>query len=201
MRPQPCLENLMSPIRLAPLLVLALVSPALAHTGAQPHVHGLAAGLWHPVSGLDHLLAMAAVGVWAGLVGGAARWAWPLSFLGAMALAAAASASGHAPPWTEAGVALSVAVLGVAVAWGVRAPVAVGAALCAALAVAHGQAHGAETPTDAAGLAFGLGFIVSTALLHAAGIGLAALMVRTAPLAGRAIGLGVAAAGAALLVG
>ena len=103
------------------------MSPALAHTGAQPHVHGLAAGLWHPVSGLDHLLAMTAVGVWAGLVGGAARWAWPLSFLAAMALAAAASASGDAPAWTEAGVALSVAVLGVAVAWGVRAPVAVGA--------------------------------------------------------------------------
>ena len=196
----------MTMMRLATLAFLALVSPALvsptlAHTDVDTHVHGLAAGLWHPISGLDHLLAMTAVGAWAGLAGGAARWAWPLSFVAAMGVAASAASFGYALPWTEAGVALSLAVLGGAIAWGVRAPVAVGAALCAALAIAHGQAHGAEMPQDAAGLAFGLGFMACTALLHAFGVGVAALLVRAAPLVRHALGFGVAAVGAALMVG
>ncbi|GGH06583.1 hypothetical protein GCM10007036_01030 [Alsobacter metallidurans] len=194
----------MTRARLAAALVVAAVAatPALAHTGVDPHVHGFAMGFAHPLGGADHLLAMAAVGLWAGVIGGAARWAWPAAFMAAMAFAAVLGASGFTAPYAEAGVALSVAVLGGALAWGVRAPVAAGAALCAALATCHGLAHGAEMPTNAAGLAYGAGFLAATALLHGAGLILAAVAVglssRQSP---RLAGAGLLAAGAAFLVG
>lgn len=193
----------MTPSRLSAVAILTvLATPALAHTGVDPHVHGFAMGLMHPLGGMDHLLAMAAVGLWAGLVGGAARWAWPAAFMVAMALAAILGASGVALPGVEAGVAVSVAVLGGALVSGVRAPLATGAALCAAMAIFHGLAHGAEMPTNAAGLAYGAGFLSATALLHVAGLALAAGVVRLSsavPL--RIAGAGLLAAGAALLVG
>jgi len=184
------------------LAALVLAAPAWAHTGLEPHVHGFAAGFAHPLGGADHLLAMVAVGLWAGLVGGRAAWAWPLAFVAMMTVAAAAGAAGIALPLTEIGIALSVVVLGAAVALGLRAPVGVGAALCAAFAIFHGHAHGAEMPADAAGLAYGAGFVVATALLHAAGLALVFGLARLAPrLAVRAAGAAVAAGGVALLVG
>ncbi|MFZ4533038.1 MAG: HupE/UreJ family protein [Alsobacter sp.] len=184
------------------LAALFLATPAWAHTGLEPHVHGFAAGFAHPLGGADHLLAMVAVGLWAGLVGGRAAWAWPLAFVVMMTGAAAAGVAGVALPLTEIGIALSVVVLGAAIALGLRAPVGVGAALCAVFAVFHGHAHGAEMPADAAGLAYGAGFIVATTLLHAAGVALAFGLARLAPrLAVRTAGAAVAAGGVALLVG
>jgi urease accessory protein len=155
-------------------------------------------GFAHPLGGADHLLAMLAVGLWAGLVGGTARWAWPVAFLTCMALGGVLGMTGLELPMAEVGIGLSVAILGLLIAFGVRAPVAAGMALCGAFALAHGFAHGAEMPADASGLTYGLGFVAATALIHAAGLGLAFLGVM-APRALRIAGAGVALAGVGLL--
>jgi len=154
----------------------------------------------HPFSGADHVLAMAAVGLWAGLVGGRAILAWPLAFLAVMALGAALGLAGFSLPAVEATIALSVIVLGLAVALKAPLPVAAGAAVCGAFALFHGMAHGAELPAAAAALTYGIGFMLATALLHAAGIGAALALARPAWLP-RAAGAAVAATGLALLLG
>ena len=180
----------------------AAATPALAHTGAGAHVHGLAAGLSHPLGGIDHVLAMVAVGLWAGMVGGRAAWAWPAACVAAMAGAALHRMSGFALPGVEAGIALSVVALGSLVALGARAPLALGAAACGLFAVAHGWAHGSEMPADAAGAAYGVGFVAATAALHVLGLGLAAVgRTVVSPLAARVAGGGVALAWLALLAG
>jgi urease accessory protein len=176
----------------------------LAHGGAAAHDladagHGLAAGFVHPFSGADHVLAMAAVGLWAGLAGGRAILAWPLAFLAVMALGAALGLAGFSLPAVEATIALSVIVLGLAVALKAPLPVAAGAAVCGAFALFHGMAHGAELPAAAA-LTYGIGFMLATALLHAAGIGAALALARPAWLP-RAAGAAVAVTGLTLLLG
>ena len=182
--------------------LVAAATPALAHTGVGPHMHGLAAGLAHPLGGIDHVLAMVAVGLWAGIAGGRAAFAWPAAFVAAMAGAAVLGMAGFALPGLEAGIALSVVALGSLVALGARAPLALGAAACALFAVSHGWAHGAEMPADAAGAAYGMGFVAATAALHATGLGLAVLgRTVVSPLAARMAGGGVALAGLALLAG
>ncbi len=183
-------------------LAAALLLPAdaaLAHTGAGD-ASGLAHGFAHPIGGADHALAMVTVGLLAAQLGGRALWAVPAGFLGAMALGAALGAAGVGLPFLEAGITLSVVVLGAAVALGLRSPVAA-AALAAAFAVFHGVAHGAEMPADASGLAYGLGFVAATATLHAAGIGLGRRLERLGNGRGRRLGqLGGAAVCAAGLV-
>lgn len=182
------------------IAALIVAGPALAHTGVDPHVHGFAMGFAHPLGGADHLLAMLAVGLWAGLVGGTARWAWPVAFLACMAAGGVLGMSGLELPLAEVGIGLSVAILGLLVAFGVRAPVAAGTALCGVFALAHGFAHGAEMPADASGLTYGLGFVGATALIHAAGLGLA-ILGAMAPRTLRIAGTGVALAGVGLLAG
>lgn len=185
---------------LAAAALAAFATPALAHTGVEPHLHGLGSGFAHPLGGIDHVLAMVAVGLWAGLVGGRAAWAWPAAFVTAMAGAAMLGMAGVALPGVEVAIALSVVALGSLVALGTRAPLALGAAACAVFAVAHGWAHGMEMPADAAGAAYGIGFIAATAALHGAGLALVQLGGRfLSPLAARAAGGGVALAGLALL--
>jgi urease accessory protein len=184
---------------------VAAATPVLAHSGAAaPDLagagHGLAAGFVHPFSGADHVLAMAAVGLWAGLVGGRAILAWPLAFLAVMALGAALGLAGFSLPAVEAATALSVVVLGLAAALKAPLPVAAGAAVCGAFALFHGMAHGAELPAAARALTYGIGFMLATALLHAAGIGAALALARPAWLP-RAAGAAVAATGLALLLG
>jgi urease accessory protein len=151
---------------------LSLISsPAFAHTG-----HGTASGLvhgfMHPVAGIDHVLAMVLVGVLAVQLGGRALYALPASFVGLMGVGGALGMAGIGIPFVEAGIALSVVVLGLAVTLRVKAPVSVAIAVTAVFAIFHGHAHGAEMPTDTSGLAYGAGFILATALLHAAGIGI-----------------------------
>ena len=187
---------------------IALLAALCAPTLAQAHVgvgatSGLAAGAAHPLGGLDHLLAMVAVGLLGALLGGRAAWLVPASFLGMMAVGGAVGAAGLALPFVEAGIALSVVVLGLAVALGASLPLAAACALAGAFAVFHGHAHGAEMPETASGLAYGLGFLAATALLHLAGVGFGLLLGRAgdARLAGRIVGGGVAAAGLALLAG
>lgn len=146
-------------------------TPALAHLN--PAEHGsFAAGLSHPVFGLDHILAMIAVGLWAAVLGGRAIWALPVSFVGTMIVGFAAAVAGVGLPFVEPMILVSVFALGLAVALSLRLPVSAAAGIVGVFALFHGHAHGGELGSAGA-LAFGAGFAVSTALLHAVGIGLA----------------------------
>ena len=177
------------------LAAVSLASAAQAHTlGA--HGAGFAAGLAHPFTGLDHLLAMMAVGLWAAQLGGRARWAVPLAFLGAMAAGAGLALAGVALPLVEAGVASSVLALGLLIAFAARLPTAAGAILVGAFAVFHGHAHGNELPQAASEALYAMGFLLATGALHAVGLGSGALMHRgLKPVWLQAIGGGIAAAG------
>jgi urease accessory protein len=176
-------------------------SGALAHTGIGA-ASGLSAGFAHPLSGLDHLLAMLAVGLWAGLVGGGALWAWPLAFIAVMVVGALGGASGVPAPGTEALIAVSLVVLGGAVALPVRSPVLAGAAICGVFAFFHGHAHGAELPADGSGLTYGAGFVLATAALHVLGVAAAVGSPRLAAAwLPRAAGAATVLAGAMLLIG
>ncbi|WP_376988285.1 HupE/UreJ family protein [Bosea sp. R86505] len=180
------------------VIATALAGPALAHTGVGA-VHGFGAGLMHPLFGVDHVLAMVAVGLWAGLTGGRARLAYPLAFVGMMVLSGLWGMSGAALPGVEIGIAVSVVVLGLAIALRATPPLAAGAAACAIFAIFHGHAHGAELPQGSSGLAYALGFVLATAALHGAGLGLAGLLAARAPLLARVAGGGLALAGVAIL--
>ena len=180
------------------LMTAAFAGPALAHTGVGA-VHGFGAGLLHPLFGLDHVLAMVAVGLWAGLTGGRARYAYPLAFVAMMILAGLWGMSGAQLPGVEIGIAVSVVVLGLAIALRAAPPLAAGAAACAIFAIFHGHAHGAEPPDGASGLSYAIGFVLATAALHGAGLGLAGLLAARAPLLARVAGGGLALAGLAIL--
>jgi urease accessory protein len=154
-------------------LVFAAATPALAHPG-----HGsdtLAAGLMHPLTGLDHMLAMLAVGLVAAQRGGRALWLWPSSFVTAMLAGYGLGVSLPGSPLFEPGVLASVIVLAALATAQVRVPLVFGAGLIGACGLCHGYVHGAESPAGA-GLSFPLGFALVTAGLHAAGLmlGLAA---------------------------
>jgi len=154
---------------LLPLLFIALPTAALAHTG-HGEASGFVHGFMHPVGGLDHVLAMVAVGVFAYFLGGKALWLVPLSFVGMMAVGFLLGLGQVDVPFVELGIALSSVVIGAAAAWGRPMPVAAAMSLVGVFAIFHGHAHGAEMPVDTSGLAYAAGFIVATALLHAAGI-------------------------------
>ena len=162
-------------MRVRALLALALVAlptAAFAHAG-HGDTAGLLSGFMHPVGGLDHVLAMVAVGVFAFVLGGRALFLVPLSFVAMMLAGFALGASGINLPFVELGIALSSIVIGAAAAWGKPMPVAAAMSLVGAFAVFHGHAHGAEMPANAAGLEYALGFMLATAALHLAGIGAA----------------------------
>jgi urease accessory protein len=148
--------------------LIALPSAAFAHTGVG--AHDLVHGFMHPVGGLDHVLAMVAVGVFAFVLGGRALWAVPVSFVAMMAVGFALGANGVALPYAELAIALSSVVIGGVAALGRRMPVIAAMALVGGFATFHGWAHGAEMPATAGALTYALGFIAATALLHAAGI-------------------------------
>ncbi len=143
-------------------------SPALAHL--DPQAHGsFAAGLSHPVFGLDHILAMIAVGLWGASIGGRAIWALPTAFVGLMIVGFLAAVAGIPLPLVEPMILVSVLALGLAVAFALNLPVAAAAGIVGLFGLFHGHAHGGEL--GAAGvIAFGAGFAISTALLHAFGI-------------------------------
>ena len=156
------------------LLSVLTASPGFAHeqTGVGG---GLAAGLLHPLTGLDHLVAMVAVGIWGAQLGGAAIWVLPIVFPLVMALGAVVGILKIGLPVPELVIALSALVLGLAVALRVLAPFVLAAAVVAVFAIFHGHAHGAELPSAANPLAYGCGFVVATGLLHAFGITIGAL--------------------------
>jgi urease accessory protein len=184
-----------SPLAVLMLCLVALAAPAAAHpitgTGA-----GLGAGFMHPLGGLDHVLAMVAVGVWAAQLGGRALWLVPTAFVAMMLAGGALAAAGGALPAMDIGVLGSVLLLGLMIAFAVRAPVALGMAVVGAFALCHGHVHGSEMPTGAGAL-YALGFAAATAALHGVGIGFAEACRARAV---RWSGAGIAAAGLALMV-
>jgi urease accessory protein len=157
-------------------ITLSATLPAFAHL--DPIEHGsLAAGFSHPFFGLDHILAMVAVGLWAAQQGGRAVWIVPAAFVGTMALGFAAAIAGVPLPFVEPVILASVIFLGIAVALALPIPTSAVAALVGFFAVFHGHAHGGEL--GAAGAwQFALGFILATAVLHAVGIGAGLLLSR-----------------------
>jgi len=184
------------------LYSLALfLSPAVAFAHPGHDTSGMLAGIAHPITGLDHLLAMLAVGLWAAQQKGALRWALPVTFVGTMLLGGLLGFEGRELPFMETGIAASVLALGLLVAVAVRPPVWLAVGLTALFAMAHGVAHGLELPELASPWGYAVGFVAATALLHAAGYALVrALPVAAAPLV-RIAGFASAGAGAWLLAG
>jgi urease accessory protein len=178
-------------------VLAATAAPAFAHL--DPVAHGsLAAGLSHPLSGADHMLAMIAVGLWAGQLGGRARMAVPAAFVLVLAAGFALALAGLPLPFVEPAILASVLGLGLLVALAVRVPTPFAAAAVGVFALFHGHAHGAELGAASA-LGFGAGFIVSTALLHAAGLALGQAVHRM-PALTRLLGIATLAGGAWLAV-
>jgi len=151
------------------LLLALLPTAAFAHPGHGEAV-GFVSGFLHPMGGLDHILAMVAVGVFAYVLGGRALWLVPMSFVGMMAVGFLLGAGHVDLPFVELGIALSSIVIGAAAAWGKPMPVAAAMSLVGVFAIFHGHAHGAEMPTTANGLEFALGFVVATVALNVSGI-------------------------------
>ncbi|MDB5433168.1 MAG: urease accessory protein [Caulobacter sp.] len=178
--------------------LLLLATPALAHPGHE-QAATFAAGLSHPFSGLDHMLAMLSVGLWAAMRGGKAVWAWPLAFVTAMIGGGALGLAGLQLPLVEPAILASVIVLGALTATAVRAPVLAGAALIALFGLAHGFAHGAEAPLGSPAL-YAIGFVIATAGLHLAGLGAGLGLIRLRhPLVLRLLGAGAALGGLAMV--
>jgi urease accessory protein len=181
--------------------LLATSAAAEAHTGLG-HTHSAITGFLHPVFGVDHVLAMVAVGLFAVVLGGRALWAVPASFVTAMAIGGGLGVAGIELPFVETAIALSVIVLGAVVALQWKAPTALAATLVAIFAIFHGHAHGAEMPVDASGFAYAAGFMIATALLHITGIalGVTAGRIATSRLV-QASGAAMSLAGIGLLGG
>jgi urease accessory protein len=154
------------------ILILGLGSGiAEAHTGISDTI-GFSHGFGHPFSGLDHILAMVAVGLFAARLGGQSFWLVPAAFVAMMAVGGTLGISVFDVPFVELGIAASVIVLGLAVALQLNLPTIAAMALVGFFAVFHGHAHGSEMPSAASGLTYALGFMLATAMLHAVGIGI-----------------------------
>jgi urease accessory protein len=155
----------------ASFTLAAALWPALAwaHTESG-RAAGLVAGLRHPVSGLDHVLAMVSVGLWGAQLGAPAIWLLPVAFPMVMALGGMLALAGVAVPGVEAGVALSAILLGTAVLAEWRPPLWAATAIVGVFAVFHGHAHGSELPAGANGLLYSIGFVAATGTLHGVGI-------------------------------
>ncbi|MDI7865031.1 HupE/UreJ family protein [Rhizobiaceae bacterium n13] len=185
-------------------VVAGIPSLALAHTGSTD-TSGFVHGFSHPISVLDHVVAMIMVGVLAWQLGGRALWLLPATFLMVMAIGGTLGVLGIGVPFVEVGIALSVLVLGVIVALEVRAPAAVAMGIVGLFAVFHGHAHGAEMPETVEGVAYALGFVAATTVLHVAGLSIGLLLGKVfekkGALAVKSTGAVAALAGAGLLIG
>ncbi|MBF0471627.1 MAG: HupE/UreJ family protein [Gammaproteobacteria bacterium] len=151
-------------------LLLVGSSAAMAHTDAASLSGGFASGFTHPLLGPDHVVAMIAVGLWGVFLGKPAIWLLPIVFPLVMAFGGALGVAGIPVPAVEAGIALSGLVLGLMVALAVRAPLWVAAILVGLFAIFHGHAHGTELPDATSPLAYSVGFVTATGLLHLFGI-------------------------------
>ena len=183
------------------LLATAQTTIAYAHTG-EGIAGGFLSGIQHPIFGLDHLVAMVAVGLWGAFLGMPAIWILPIVFPLVMALGGALGIAGIPLPHVEIWIAGSAVVLGACVALALRPPFWVAALVVGAFAIFHGHAHGTELPDAANPLAYALGFVIATGLLHLTGISIGMLSRFSAGrYAVRAGGVAIAAVGLAFLLG
>ncbi|MEO1608977.1 MAG: HupE/UreJ family protein [Pseudomonadota bacterium] len=151
------------------LIQLLLTGPAIAHTQGGL-TGGFISGLSHPISGLDHVVAMVAVGLWGAFLGAPAIWLLPIVFPVVMAFGGILGIIGVPVPSVEIGIALSAVVLGLCVAFALKPPLWIAALIVAAFAIFHGHAHGTELPAAADAYAYATGFVIATGLLHVTGI-------------------------------
>ncbi len=187
----------------------AMAATALLVCAMPAHAHlldaggaGWGAGFSHPFSGLDHILAMLAVGIWAAQIGRPALWLLPIAFPLAMAAGGLLGVAGVPVPGIEAGIAASVLVLGLLIAFAVKPPMAVSVILVALFALFHGHTHGSELPPAASPMLYGVGFVLATAILHLIGVGIGHVLRRPVGVAAvRVGGAAIAAAGIAIFVG
>ncbi len=151
------------------LWIFILPATASAHSEGGT-IGGFISGFKHPLTGLDHIVAMVAVGLWGAFLGGRAMWTLPVVFPVVMAMGGALGVVGVPLPGVEIGIALSGIILGAMVAFAARPPLWVAAVIVGIFAIFHGHAHGAELPEAANAMSFACGFVVSTGLLHLGGI-------------------------------
>lgn len=186
---------------LTAIFLLITSTAAFAHPGH--NVSGLAAGLLHPFSGLDHLLAMVAVGLWAAQEntarGGRKVWLLPVTFMAMLAVGAGIAMQWQALPLIETGIATSVLALGLLIALTLRFPVMLSVAVAALFGLLHGYAHGLELPASVAPAAYALGFLAATAALHLSGITAGILTRNRYAILARSLGIVIAASGAWML--
>lgn len=183
---------------LSALLLFSVSSIAVAHPGHG--ASGFAAGVLHPFSGLDHLLAMVAVGLWAAQNGGRKIWLLPATFMTMLAFGAAVAMQWQGLPMVEAGIAASVLALGLLVALSARMPALFSISVTALFGFCHGYAHGLELPASAAPASYAAGFLLATALLHLSGIAAGVAAQRHSRLLARGMGVAIAMSGAYLLL-
>ena len=150
-------------------VMLFWTETAFAHV-QKGEAAGLLSGLKHPISGLDHVLAMVAVGLWGAQLGAPAVWLLPVAFPMVMAFGGMLGLMGVPLPGIEYGIAASAILLGIAVMFELRPPLAIAAALVAIFAIFHGHAHGTELPPGQSGLLYSMGFVIATGCLHGVGI-------------------------------
>ena len=181
------------------MILLLLSATASAHSG---HADG---GLWHglshPFVGLDHILAMLAVGLWSAQHQGPLRWQAPVLFLVMLTAGAVIGFQGSSLPWLEQGIASSVLLMGLLLMVCRRVAPSVALMLFALSALWHGAAHGVEMPTAVSGLHYGIGFVLASAVLHGLGFVLMRSLAGRSPavLIGRVLGGGLTVCGGTLL--
>jgi urease accessory protein len=198
--PKPGCDSLSGAILL--ILASALIAPAtvLAHNPAGI-AGGFVSGFLHPLSGIDHILAMVAVGIWGAQLGAPAIWALPVAFPLVMSVGGALGVRGVLLPGVEIGIAASALLLGFLIFRETRPPLYAAALVVGFFAIFHGYAHGTELPHAANPLAYGLGFVIATGLLHVSGVALG--LIHRWPRGARILriaGAGISLAGLFLLV-
>ena len=157
------------------LFLLIISEPVFAHADAASLKGGFMSGFMHPISGLDHVVAMVAVGLWGAFLGRPAIWVLPVVFPLVMAFGGALGVAGVPIPHIETGIALSGVILGLVVLFAVKPPMWIAAIIVGAFAIFHGHAHGTELPNAANPLIYSVGFVIGTGLLHLAGIAIGEL--------------------------
>jgi urease accessory protein len=193
--PRPSREALLT------LLLMLAAVPVFAHEQSG-QAAGFLTGLKHPVSGLDHVLAMISVGLWGAQLGPPAVWLLPVVFPMVMAFGGFLGLLGVPLPGTEVGIAFSAILLGVAVAMEAKPPLWVAASLVGFFGIFHGYAHGTELPAGENALLYSVGFVIATGCLHGVGIGIGVIhRWSTGRIALRAAGVVVALAGVYFLWG
>jgi urease accessory protein len=161
-------------LSLCAIALVSMTSAAFAHSENGVAID-FAGGFKHPITGLDHLVAMVAVGLWGAFLGTPAIWVLPVVFPLVMAIGGALGVLGMPLPGVETGIALSAIALGAMVALAAKPPLWIAAVLVGAFAIFHGHAHGTELPVGADAIAYSMGFVVATGMLHLGGIAFGAL--------------------------